>query len=108
MKIQLMRSSAIAALVMLGLLGSVGLDYLDLGMAQSQPIYSQQTPMNSIPTVDERLVTANTQFGFNLFSQLSQQEGEKISLFRLLVLRSRFLWLTTGQRETRNRQWLRR
>ncbi|MCD8486104.1 MAG: serpin family protein [Desertifilum sp.] len=77
MKIQLMRSSAIAALVMLGLLGSVGLDYLDLGMAQSQPIYSQQTPMNSIPTVDERLVTANTQFGFNLFSQLSQQEGEK-------------------------------
>ncbi|NES94412.1 MAG: serpin family protein [Desertifilum sp. SIO1I2] len=77
MKIQMMRSSIMATLVMLGLLGSVGLDYLDLGIAQSQPIYSQQTPMNSIPTVDERLVTANTQFGFNLFSQLSQQEGSK-------------------------------
>jgi serine protease inhibitor len=41
------------------------------------PATLAQTPVGEQVTVDERLLTANAKFGFNLFQQLRQQEGNK-------------------------------
>lgn len=71
------KNTVITSLALLSLLGCLKLGSLEIGVAQSQPIHSTTQQMKQTPAVDERLVAANTKFGFKLFSELLQQEGEK-------------------------------
>jgi len=73
----------VSSLVLVGLLGCAmtGSWADDRGQGPGQRDVSQSIAPEDLPTLDDRLVTAQNTFGFKLFSQMLQQaEGENVMI----------------------------
>lgn len=80
--IRLGRRYAIAAAgaILVGVLGCPNLNNNDSAVAQSLPVQRQESPTTEQPAgevVSEKMVAANTKFGFKLFSEILKQDSGK-------------------------------
>lgn len=77
-------ASAAASVILLGLLGCSKVNSIDSAVAQSVLLKQQKSSATGqlvAPAVDEKLIAANTKFGFKLFSDgsLSSAVGKDLS-----------------------------
>jgi serpin B len=69
---------AIGSFILLSLMGCLNATTVHPATANPQPTQApQQVAMRKPQAVDPRLITANTQFGFKLFSELLKQDGNQ-------------------------------
>lgn len=69
---------AIGSLLLLGLMGCLKATSVNPAIASPQPMQPQLIAMQKPQSVDPKLVTANTQFGFKLFSELLQDGNQNV------------------------------
>jgi serpin B len=68
----------IGSFLLLGLMGCLHGTNVNSATATPQPTQSpQQVAMQKPSAVDPKLVTANTKFGFKLFSEVLKQDGKQ-------------------------------
>ncbi len=71
---------AVASVILLGLLGSSKLNGIDSSVAQTLPLPPPEFPTTELrqpQVIDEKLVAANTFFGFKLFREILKQDSSK-------------------------------
>ncbi len=75
--------STAASVIILGMGGCSKLDSINSSVAQALPLQRQESPnyaQLTTPAIDQKVITANTRFGFKLFSEILKQ-GSSENIF---------------------------